>query len=277
MTSSNRFRMTSGNRSRMNRALVFAGVISLLATASAGCSLGQGEGEVHSDALFARDCVTPSPESCNGADGLDVGCDAYDLLPDFFAAIPYRETIQMRIQRGTDIVEFSDGLAVLVNDIDKIRTALQDKRDAAILDGATEDEALELYVEVPVAIPAGVTPAGSTVAPLPPCDAATQLCEVQPAAVSLYLQKSCHNQNTILYAVSGWVRFRSLFSGNPNEKSAAEKFTDAELDVVVGDPREAPLGEPIGPDSIPPEVTSHLTGYFRFYFERGRPGQPFPG
>jgi len=81
----------------------------------------------------------------------------------------------------------------------------------------------------------------------------------------------------VLYAVSGWVRFHSLFSGDANEKSAAEKYTDAEFDVVIGDPRDAPLGEAIDGDAIPEEFTSILTGHFRFYFERGKPGQPFPG
>lgn len=248
-----------------------------LAFATGSCSLGRGEGEVHSDDLYAADCVLPSEAVCEGPDGIDVGCNAYDLRPDFFAAIPYRETIQMRIQRGTDINELSDGLAVLVNDIDKIRAPLLEKQDAAKAAGATEEEALKLYVEVPVAIPVGVFPPGANPAPPPPCDENTQVCGTLPVAVSLYLQKSCHNQNVILYAVSGWVRFRSLFSGDPNEKSAAAKYIDAEFDVIVGDPHDAPLGEPIDADAIPAEKTSHLTGYFKYYFERGKPGQPFPG
>lgn len=252
-------------------------VVPVLAAAVMGCSLGRGEGEVHSDDLYAKECVLPSPDNCAGPDGIDVGCDAYDLRPDFFAAVPFRETIQMRIQRGTDINELSDGLSVLVNDVDKIRAPLQQKQKAAMAGGATEEEALKLYVEVPVAIPIGVIPPGATVAPRPPCDEATQLCDVLPVAVSLYLQKSCHNQNTVLYAVSGWVRFRSLFSGDPNEKSAAEKYTDADFDLIIGDPHDAPLGEPLDADAIPAEFTSHLTGYFRYYFERGKPGQPFPG
>ena len=252
-------------------------VASSIATAFFGCSLGRGEGEVHCDDLYAKDCVLPSAVDCTGPDGIDYGCDAYDLRPDFFAAVPYRQTIQMRIQRGTDITELSDGLSVLVSDIDKIRAPLKAKQKVAMDAGATEEEALKLYVEVPVAIPLGVTPPGSPVAGPPPCDKATQLCEVAPVAVSLYLQKSCHNQNTILYAVSGWVRFRSLFSGDPNELNAADKLIDADFDVTVGDPHDTPLGEPLDADAIPKDFTSHLTGYFRYYFERGKPGQPFPG
>jgi len=252
-----------------------------LSFALTGCSLGQGEGVVHSDALFAHDCVQPSEgATCpfalpDGGTGMDTGCDNYDLLPDFFAAIPYRSTIQMRLQRGTDIAELSDGLAVQVNDVDKIRKALCQKNGQPDDCSIGDDGDAGVFVEVPVALPLGVRPAGAPISPLPPCDEATQVCGVAPVSVSLYLQKSCHNQNTVLYAVSGWVRFHSLFSGDANEKSAAAKYTDAEFDVTIGDPRDAPLGEPA--DAIPTEFTSHLTGYFRFYFERGRPGQPFSG
>jgi hypothetical protein len=253
-------------------------VFPVLAAGLWGCSLGQGQGEVHSDDLYARDCVLPSPGSCPGPDNVpDTGCDSYDLRPDFFAAVPYRQTILMRIQRGTDITELSDGLAVLVNDVDNIRSALTAKRDAAQAKGASEDEIHQIYVEVPVALAIGVTPPGDPVAPPPPCDAMTQVCNVTPVGISLYLEKSCHNQNTVLYAVAGWVRFHSLFSGNANEKSATEKYTDAEFDVTIGDPRDSPAGKPVSGTSIPKQFTSHLTGYFRFYFERGRPGQPFPG
>lgn len=264
-------------------------VIGAAMLAPAGCSLGQGEGAVHSDALYAKDCVVPSegavctfevadagPDAAPDA-GLDYGCDNYDLLPDFFAALPAQDVIQMRIQRGTDLTELSDGLSVLVTDVAKIREAIKVKRDAAMAAGATEEEALEgQYVEVPVAMPPGVQMPGTPLSPPPACDAATQLCDVTPVAMALYLQKSCHNQNTVLYAVSGFVRFNSLFSGDPSERSATDKLTYAShFEITVGDPRDAPAGEPIGPDTIPVEYTSRLTGNFRFYFERGKPAQPF--
>lgn len=233
---------------------------------------------MHSDALYVAECSQPSELSCPSSDGsTDVGCDNYDLLPDFFAAVPYREQILINIQRGSDISELSDGLAVLVSDVPVIREAIEQKRELARAAGATEEEALQAYVEVPVGLPAGIEPPGAPETPLPPCDERTQVCTAQAVAVSLYLQKSCHNQNSVLYAVSGYVRFRSLFSGDLNEKSASEKLTDGEFDVVVGDPRDAPQGEPIDGDAIPAKLTSRLTGYFRFYFERGKPAQPFPG
>lgn len=252
--------------------------------APVGCSLGQGEGVVHSDALYAKDCVLPTEGAVcpfddpdGGPDaGLDYGCDNYDLLPDFFAAVPSENTIQMRIQRGTDITELSDGLSVLVSDVDQIRAAIKEKRDAAVAAGATEEEALEQFVEVPVAMPRGVRTPGAPVSEAPPCDGATQLCSVTPVAMALYLQKSCHNQNTVLYAVSGAVRFNSLWSADPSEPSAAEKLNYvSSFDITIGDPRDAAPGVPVGPDAIPSEYTSRLTGNFRFYFERGKPAQPF--
>ncbi len=282
-----------GLQARILALTALAGTCVLVALAApAGCSLGQGEGVVHSDALYAKDCVLPTRGEENecefdpadggagdaGADaGTDYGCDNYDLLPNFFAAIPSQNTLQMRIQRGTDITELSDGLALLITDVAEIRAALKARRDAAMAAGATEDEALETaFVDVPVALPPGVTTSGAPVSPEPPCDAAVKLCTVTPVAMSLYLQKSCHNQNTMLYAVSGFVRFNSLFSGDPTEPSAAEKLTYvSHFDITVGDPRDAPPGIPIGPDSIPAELTSKLTGNFRFYFERGKPAQPF--
>ena len=211
------------------RALATVGACALLST---GCSLGQGEGEVHSDKLIARDCWDR----------------AYDLQPDFFAALPYRDTLQIRVQRGNDLQEVSDGLAILIDDIQEIRSKLGVKFD--------------------VSLPRGVQPPGSPI-PEPEPRSSTPLVHM-----ALYLQQSCHNQNSVLYAVSGEITFNALFSGDPNEKDAAEKYTDATFDVAVGDPRDVELGAPA--DQIPAELQSRLTGYLRFYFERGQPGQPFP-
>jgi hypothetical protein len=214
---------------RFFSSIAICGLASLV---SMGCSLGQGEGEVKSNALVAKDCWF----------------DAYDLRPDFFAAVPYRETLQLRVQRGTDLQEVSDGLAVFVEDVERIRKDLLD-------------------VPLDVTLSPGVLPPGATFPSPPPED--------QPAMhMALYLQRSCHNQNIILYAVGGTITFRSLFSGDPNEAEAAEKYTDAEFDVWMGDPRDAPVGAKA--NEIPKDLQSRVTGFFRFYFERGQPGQPFP-
>ena len=57
-----------------------------------------------------------------------------------------------------------------------------------------------------------------------------------------------------------------LFIGRPVE------LTEASFDVDVGNPHDAPPGS----TEIPADKRSRLTGYFRFHFQRGQPGQPFP-
>jgi hypothetical protein len=209
-----------------------------------GCSLGEGQGRVHSDKLFAKDCWK----------------SAYDLQPDFFAATPYRSTLQIRVQRGNDLQEVSDGLDVLVDDIDLVRDKYLDK-------------------PLSVRLPPGVAPPGTPVGSSPPPD------PDKPALVhiSLNLERSCHNQNIVLQAISGTMTFHELFSGDPNESVASEKLTETAsgadglggFDVMVADPRDVPNpGDPV--ESIPLEKQSRVQGSFSFYFERGQPGQPFP-
>lgn len=206
-----------------------------LALALAGCSVGRGEGEVKSDKLVARDCWD----------------DAYDMGPNFFAAIPYRDTQDIRVQRGNDIKEVSDGLTVMLDGVEAIREG-------------------SLGAPLTVRLPEGVAPTGS----LPEPCAEGAPCEGPRASFALYLHRSCHNQNVVLYGLEGTITFASLFNGNPIERQASEKLTEATFDVVVADPRDAPLGA--SPSDVPDELKSRITGYFRFYFERGQPGQPFP-
>lgn len=224
----------------MKRARQAAGALLLLS----GCSLGQGEGKVYSEKLVATDCWSSE----------------YDMQPDFFAAIPYRNTLQIRVQRGNDISEVSDGLAVLVDDVEAVRTQYLGK-------------------PLSVRLPAGVAPPGTPVGKSPLPDPS------EPALVhmSLNLERSCHNQNIVLQAISGTIVFDQLFSGDPNEKVATEKLTAtaqgsdglAGFDVEMADPRDVPQpGDAV--EAVPEDKRTRLRGSFSFYFERGRPGQPFP-
>jgi hypothetical protein len=194
-----------------------------------GCAvLGDGEGEVHSDALFAADCWS----------------GRFDLLPDFFAAVPFRETLQIRVQRGSDLAEVSDGLQVLVNDVSGIRE-------------------VDLGRPVGVGLPPQLL---NAIAPGLAQGAAP------PVSMSLYLQNSCHSQNVALHALSGSVTFDALFNGNPNEAVGSEKLTNATFDVLMADPRDAIPGT----IDVPAAKTSRVSGRFKFHFQRGQPGQPFP-
>lgn len=261
-----------------------AAILALMVT---GCSLGQGTGEVTSEKLFAHECWG---QADGGGNPLE---QTYNLQPDFFAANPYRSTVQIRVQRGNDLQEVSDGLSVLIDDVPKIRAALAVARtlqsaDAGVGDAGAGDagaptscdpasavsSALGPHADgtatFRVALPAGVTPPGSPSVPPP------DLLDDPPIVhIALYLHRSCHNQNTVLYAVSGIITFTALFSGDPNESSAAEKLIDVtQVDVQVGDIRDVPLGA--YPREIPCELQSRLKGSFKFYFDRGQPAQPFP-
>jgi len=68
------------------------------------------------------------------------------------------------------------------------------------------------------------------------------------------------------------IRFTSLFDGNPAETNARQRLTSADFDLYLADPREICPGG-LGP---PPRCRGHLQGHFQFYFQRGRPAQPFP-
>ncbi len=193
-----------------------------------GCTfVGQGEGEVKSDDLKVPTCWFGD----------------YDLEPDFFATVPFRDTQQIRIQRGSDLTEVSDGVAIQVNDVPNIRQRLGEELQVGL--------APKLLNEIAPGTPLGAPP---------------------PVNLALYLQFSCHNQNVVLYAVEGTIVFDALFSGDPNETVGAEKLTDATFSVVVADPRNAIPGTL----DIPDEHKSPLEGWFRFHFQRGQPGQPFP-
>jgi hypothetical protein len=195
------------------------------------CSLGQGQGQIETDLLAVEGCW-------NGPFRLD---------PDFFAAQPYRRTLNLRIQHGGDIEEVSDGATILVDDIDRVRTAIGDQGGSA---------------EFRVAQPPNVVAPGYPV-----------VVDNDPAIVhlTLYLHRACHAQNSALYAVDGRITFRSLFNGNLRETDPTQKLTDAEFsDIVVADPRD----RAIGGGAI--QNVSHLRGNLRFYFERGQPAQPFP-
>lgn len=221
-------------RSRIGEALgvIVAGAALV---GSAGCSVGDGEGFVRSDALFAEECWD----------------DTYELNPDFFAADPFRDTMTIRVQRGSDLQEVSDVLVVLITDVPLIRESFLGVEDG-----------------LAVTLPPGVAPPG--VAPGSQCGGSP--CPESPVHIALQLQESCHNQGTVLYGLNGSITFQHLFSGDPNEQDAAEKLIEASFDIVVGDPR---VTDPSVTRELPPQA-SRLNGYFRFYFERGQPAQAFP-
>jgi len=236
------------------------------------CSQGEGTGKI-SGTLNVPNCWTGPIE----------------LDADFLAGVPYREGLQLRIQSGSDFQTFSDGLSILLYDVAKVRPD-----PAAGFPGRYRQPLV-------VDLPPEVTPPGVPIE-----------IEADPAfvALTLYLQKSCRTQNVTLHAVDevsiptdgtcdarpvkgadptvgcdptrespagvgsgkSLIAFTHVFDGKVDEPQAAERLTEGCFDVYLADPREVAPGG-VGP---PPRCRGHLRGTFSFYFERGRPSQPFP-
>jgi hypothetical protein len=192
-----------------------------------GCAVGEGSGNVTSDRLYIDGCW-------NGP---------FELDPDFFAANPFRqEALIVRVQRGDNTPEMSDGIYVVIND-------LQDIRENS------------LNTDIPLGIPQGIIVSGSSFDPKEG-DA--------KVSIALYLHNTCHNQNGTVYSIGGTINFTSLFSGDINESDADERLTTAEFTADFADPREL-TGDP----EVDAEVISRVTGNFNFFFQRGQPAQPF--
>lgn len=211
-----------------------------------GCTVGEGDGYIRSSRLYIRDCW-------NGG---------FDLRPDFFAANPFSDNTQViRIQRGDNLQEVSDGLMILVTDTNAVRDRLGDQLE--------------------VGMPVGVS-----------CPGRPVVYDENPALVnmSLYLHDSCHTQagatihsldaagdvgvggaGGAMAMLGGTITFNKLFSGNINEQDGSERLTEASFEVSFGNPCDHP---PDGQGNQ--DLVSVVSGYFKFYFQRGQPAQPFP-
>ncbi len=222
-------------------------------TVASACTQGAGEGSVTSQRLFVRNCW-------NGA---------FNLEPTFFGANPFSPNeMAIRVQRGDDNEEVSDGLSLIINDVQTIRNS-------------------DLGTPLAVGLPPGVSPPGMPLKlnPNPPL-----------ISLALYLHDTCNLQNGAIYSIGGSVTggtatgdggtatgdggtatgdtitFTNLFSGNPNETDSVNRLTFAHFDdIQFADPRDMSSDYTFSPD-----VTSHVAGWFKFYFQRGQPAQPFP-
>jgi hypothetical protein len=284
---------------RVRSLWVLAATAALAVAGAPSCTIGKGQGTI-TGTLSAPDCWSGS----------------FDLAPDYFAAVPYRDSLVLRVQKGSDFQNFSDGISILVDNARGLRDA-------------------KLGEPLAISLPPEVTPPGVPVRP-----------QSDPASVhlTLYLQRTCRIQNVALYAVDGvqldgdgacsaigvtpplqcpggttdagapdavssdaapiadasidgvapvddasapdagapetgagqigrsTITFSHIFDGDPDESNAAERLTEASFDVYLADPREICPGG-LGP---PPPCRGHLNGNFKFYFQRGRPAQPFP-
>src|SRR5690242_7589656 len=168
-------------------------LLGALALSGTGCTVGEGSGSVRSERLYVQD-------GWNGP---------FDLKPDFIAAHPYRqEALLIRIQRGDNNQEGSDGVTIIVSDLKKVQGMLGQP--------------------IQVGLPNGVSPPGQPVTGEPPA----------LVTLSLYLHQTCHEQNSATYSVNGDITFSSIFSGDPNEEDSDARLTKASFAVRFADPRE---------------------------------------
>ncbi len=257
----------------LSRSLCVLAAVGATAALEPGCSQGDGEGRVHG-VLNVADCWKGQ----------------FELKPDFFAGVPFRDSLQIRVQNGGDFANFSDGVQILVDDLKRLRP------DPGSLDGGASAKG-DLGTALPVSLAAGVSPPG---VPL------VGVSNPPYVHLGLFLQKTCRIQNPALYAVEevtlpsdgacsapldedpdpyagcgptvtadphpgkSVISFTHIFDGKPEEPDANERLTEGCFDVYLADPRD------VGANAPPPPCRGHLRGRFRFFFERGRPAQPFP-
>lgn len=157
----------------------------LLAALLAGCSVGHGDGEV--DGVVAIEgCRREGP---------------YQLRPTAFFAEAAEQVLKIRLQRGSDIEVYSDGIGVLVEDAAEVRRAY-------------------LGVDIPVGADVGDTPR---------------------VDVTLFLNESCPPDRdktpVTLSAVRGTIRFTSIYAPQVDKddvRIAAEltgvRFEDPRVD-----------------------------------------------
>jgi hypothetical protein len=196
-------------------------------------------------ALFTLACGVGEGEGWVRSDNLymeDCWNGGFDLGPDFFAANPSQgsKSVTIRVQHGDNIEEVSDGLVVVVTDLPNVRG--------------------QVGSDIEVGMPRGVSPPGVPI-----------VYDEQPPKVSLALSLhgSCHQHNGTVYSIAGTINFESLYSGDPNESDADERLTEARFNATFADPRNL-----VGTD-VDPNARSQVTGYFRFFYQRGQPAQPF--
>jgi hypothetical protein len=166
----------------------------------------------------------------------------FDLGPTFFAANPSpgSKSLTVRVQNGDNLEEVSDGLVVVINKLPTVRG--------------------QIGRDLEVGMPPGVSPPGVPI-----------VFDDEPPSVSLalYLHESCHAQNSAVYSIDGTINFESLYSGDPYEDDADELLTEATFDARFADPRH------LVDSDAPENAESRVEGYFRFFYQRGQPAQPF--
>jgi hypothetical protein len=278
-------------------AMLFA----LVSLAVAACSLGQGQGTVSGD-LDVPDCWSGH---------FDLHPDFFAAVP---STVPNgvqttANAIEIRIQNGADFQTFSDGLIIGVDDAGEVRGDPGPEGPRPSLYNVPLVVSLPPDV-VPPGVPIRPIPNprivhatlylnrtcrlqndalyaldAVTTNPDGTCDrpdggdpalacGGPATAPVDGGAIDAGIDASATDAGPTATPTvkQSTITFLALWDGNPSESNAGERLISARFNFYLGDPRETCPGG-LGP---PPRCRGQLTGSFNFYFQRGRPAQPFP-
>jgi hypothetical protein len=203
------------------RTAAFAAVLVALAAA---CSTGAGDGDVHGSV---------SLEGC----GLVRG--DWDMGVDFFAASYYENTLAIRLQNTGQEQAFSDGILIMVRDVDAVSKRLGETL------AITVEPGIDAFVDAGPDAGVPATTQGS------------------PARATLYMNDSCPGNHYGFADGEGELVFDSIYV--PDE----EKRVAGSFKLRFVDPRSWKSPDDIGPHA-------ELVGDFDFNYARGSPAQTFP-
>lgn len=181
---------------------------------SVGCSQGQGEGAL-TGTLTVADC------------GLSAA--PFDLQPTFFSGEIVDQLLAIRVQSGSDLEVYSDGLHLLVHDVADVRAMLG----------------------VPLAIGG----------------------EGAPVSATLFLNNTCppgrRDVPRVLVATGGSITFDAIYAPAIDEGERA-------IRVLAPDSLQLSFAPDPAADPDLPERSGNLSGWFSFFYQRGRPSQRYP-
>lgn len=83
-------------------------LVLVFALLAAGCSVGEGQGEIGGEVVVADFCDLDQPD--------------YQLVPSFFAGEVIETQLNIRVQRGSALEQFADGLMIQVLDVNAVKS-----------------------------------------------------------------------------------------------------------------------------------------------------------
>ncbi|MDD5308415.1 MAG: hypothetical protein PHU25_13925 [Deltaproteobacteria bacterium] len=192
--------------------------------ALAACSTGAGDGEVRGS-VSLPDCGLARTD--------------WNMGVDFFAASYYENTLAIRLQNTGQDQAFSDGLLIMVRDVEFVSKRLGEKLTITV------EPDIDTFVDAGPDAGIPVTTHGS------------------PARATLYLNDSCPGNHYGFTDGEGELTLDSIYV--PDE----EKRVAGSFKLRFVDPRSWKSSDDIGPHA-------ELEGDFDFNYARGSPAQTFP-